>query len=89
VVIDNGHETFVAVLRRRLKYLDAGEPLDLNRDLKSLGLDSMAAVDLLFDIEDAFHVTLPDELLVAETFSTATTLYETLCSLKKEGVGQP
>lgn len=82
---DKEQDVFLHLLRRRLKFLDSGHELDMNHDLKSLGLDSMTSVDLLFDIEDAFNVTLPDEYIVEQTFSTAATLWQTVSSLKKEG----
>lgn len=42
--------------------------------LSDLGLNSMKVVELLLEIESEFEVTLPDELLVAETFRTAANL---------------
>ena len=68
---DDRYET---VLRRHLKYLPDGEPLTADADLKEFGLDSMASVDLLFDMEDTFGIVVPDDYLVAETFATPTTL---------------
>ncbi|MFI1994566.1 phosphopantetheine-binding protein [Actinoplanes sp. NPDC020271] len=59
------------VLRRHLTYLPAGAPLDPGADLKDLGLDSMKAVELVFDLEDELGVALPDEMMNAKTFSTA------------------
>jgi acyl carrier protein len=67
-------DRFQGMLRRHLKYLDAGAELDLDAELKPLGLDSMASLDLLFDIEDTFEVTLPDEYLTEQTFATGRSL---------------
>lgn len=69
-------DSFQEMLRRHLKYLDADADLDLDAELKPLGLDSMASLDLLFDIEDTFSVTLPDEYLTEETFTTGRSLKE-------------
>jgi acyl carrier protein len=74
-------DQFKDLLRRHLKYLDDGKELGMDDDLKSLGLDSMAAVDLLFDIEDTFDVTLPDEYLVQETFANPRSLHQVLDKL--------
>jgi acyl carrier protein len=71
-------DRFKDVLRPHLKYLDAGAELSLDDDLKSLGLDSMAAVNLLFDLEDELGVILPDELLVERTFATGVALLEAI-----------
>ena len=43
-------------------------------DLAALGLDSMSALNLLFDIEEEFSVEFPEEYLTAEVFSTPNSL---------------
>jgi acyl carrier protein len=73
------------ILRRHLKYLPDGAELPADADLRSLGLDSMAAVDLLFDIEDTFDVVLPDEALAEQTFTTPTALHDALEQLGEDG----
>lgn len=67
-------DRFEEMLRRHLKYLGQGSELNLDSELKPLGLDSMASLDLLFDIEDTFDVTLPDEYLNDQTFATGRSL---------------
>ena len=67
-------DRFERLLRAHLKYLDDDADLDPDAELKSLGLDSMASLDLLFDIEDTFEVVLPDEYLNEETFATGRSL---------------
>jgi diaminopimelate decarboxylase len=66
---------FDQILRRHLKYLDPGDALDPDQPLRDLGLDSMQAVELLFDVEDRFDRVLDDEELTAETFATARSLW--------------
>ncbi len=44
--------------------------------LKELGLDSMASIRLLADLEEEYGVSIPDERLVEETFSTPNRLWE-------------
>lgn len=73
-------DRFQAVLRPHLKYLDQGAELTLDDDLKGLGLDSMAAVNLLFDLEDELGLTLPDDLLVEQTFASGHALLEAITS---------
>ncbi|WP_433392201.1 acyl carrier protein [Micromonospora sp. KLBMP9576] len=68
--------TFEAVLRRHLRHLDAGSPIPPDVALKDLGLDSMQAVELVFDLEDELDVALPDEAMTAETFATAGRLWQ-------------
>lgn len=69
---------FEAVLRKHLTYLAATTPLSPDDDLKSLGLDSMKSVDLVFDIEDELGITLPDEAMTAATFKTPASLWAAL-----------
>jgi acyl carrier protein len=83
---ENVGALLVDVLRPRLKYLKPTDELDLDRDLRSLGLDSMASISLLLDIEEAFDITMPDEYLVEETFSTARSLWRAISSLKEDRV---
>jgi acyl carrier protein len=71
-------DRFKDVLRPHLKYLERDVELALDDDLKSLGLDSMAAVNLLFDLEDELGVIIPDELLVERTFATGLALLEAI-----------
>jgi acyl carrier protein len=42
----------------------------MDEDLGKLGLDSMAAIDLLLDLEKEFQIQIPDSLLTAEAFAT-------------------
>jgi len=47
-----------------------------------LGLDSMRAIELLFALEDAYQVSVPDELLTDATFETAGSLWTAVASLQ-------
>lgn len=71
---------FDQILRRHLKYLEPGQALDPDRSLQDLGLDSMQAVELLFDIEDHFNRVLDDEDLNEQTFATARSLWDVISS---------
>lgn len=59
-----------------------GSHADLELDpctaLSALGLDSMALVSLLLDLEETFDFQIPDELLSARTFETATSLWDAI-----------
>ncbi len=75
-------QAFVTIVRRHLKYLAPDEELAPQASLKGLGLDSMAAVTLMFDIEDEFAVTLPDSHLTPETFATPASLWGVIDALR-------
>ncbi|MZE80322.1 acyl carrier protein [Streptomyces xinghaiensis] len=46
--------------------------------LRDFGLDSMQSIELLFAIEDAFGVSLPDDDLNDTTFATAGSLWNVI-----------
>lgn len=58
------------IIRPNLKFLSKGAEIGRDDDLGELGLDSLAAINLLFDIESEFGVTIPDEVLDENTFSS-------------------
>jgi acyl carrier protein len=68
------NERFTSAVIPHLKFLD-GRTLTAESSLPELGLDSMQAIDLLFDLEDAFGVPLPDDELSDTTFATAGNLW--------------
>lgn len=53
----------------------------MDEDLGKLGLDSMASIDLLMDIESQFGVQIPDELMTVDTFSTGNHLLAVIAKL--------
>ncbi len=77
-----------AVLRPHLRFLEGNAPLGRDQPLGDLGLDSMAAVNLLLDLEQAFDVQIPDDLLSAETFETFASVEATFRPLLENTNGQ-
>ncbi|QFY14815.1 hypothetical protein GBF35_39960 [Nonomuraea phyllanthi] len=71
---------FQGLLRAHLPYADAGR-LTAHDELGALGLDSMGVVRLVVDVEQAYGVELPDELLNETTFATVGSLWQTLSGL--------
>jgi len=63
------------LLRPHLKFISASEPLTADSHLGALGLDSMAAINLLFDLEQEFEIQITDEAISENTFTTLTHLY--------------
>jgi len=53
--------------------------------LPDLGLDSMAAIELVLAIEDTFDAQFPEDRLVRETFAT----YQSLEGVVRSMVGRP
>jgi acyl carrier protein len=73
--------TLHRVLATHLRYVQAGEPIPRDVDLRELGLDSTAAIELLVDLEEALRMTIPDAALNERTFRTAATLEHALRAL--------
>jgi acyl carrier protein len=57
-----------------LKFLN-GRELGPDDSLRERGLDSMQSINVLFEIEDVFGVSLPDEDITDATFATPATLW--------------
>lgn len=68
-------QKFIAILRRHLRYLVPAEELPADAPLRELGLDSMAAVGLVLELESAFGVTFTESNLRPETFASAASLW--------------
>lgn len=60
----------ITLLRPHLRLVPPGAPIQLEDDLGKLGLDSLAAIDVLMEIENQFGVAIPDELITVDTFDT-------------------
>jgi acyl carrier protein len=68
-------------VRPHLRLLKNDDRLDPDENLGETGLDSLASIDLLGKIEDAFGIMIPDEALTENTFTSLTTLAELVESL--------
>jgi acyl carrier protein len=73
---------FVTLLRPFLKYA-GDEEITPDSRLRDLGLDSMRAIELLFALEDAYDVVVPDEKLVEDTFETCDSLWTMIQELRE------
>jgi acyl carrier protein len=76
-------ERLEQLVRPRLRFLKAADSLNADDNLGELGLDSMASVELLVEIEDQFDVQIPDEFLEENTFQSLNTLSELLARVLK------
>lgn len=69
---------FADLLRRHLHPMEDPAQLQPDTRLSALGLDSMRAVELLFDVEDTFDVHLPDDAMRPDTFATPQVLWQAI-----------
>ncbi len=59
------------------------EALADNDDLFAVGLDSLAIVNVMLALEEAFDVELPDDMLNRRTFASIHALETAVASLKE------
>ena len=74
-------ERFDVVLRRHLRLASPSMRVDDDDELASNGLDSLATVSLLVDLEETFAVSFPGALLTPATFRTPAALRAAVQSL--------
>ncbi|MFQ6143693.1 acyl carrier protein [Streptomyces seoulensis] len=72
---------FTDLLRPFLKHAGPDDlTLTPETDLRRLGVDSMQAIELLFQLEDGFGIQLPDEDMNDATFATAGSLWRAVAA---------
>jgi len=74
-------EAFLTILYGHLKQVGDRKSLTMEANLYTLGLDSMAAVNLMLELEEIFGVVFPDALLAEATFETPMALKSAIVSL--------
>lgn len=74
-------ERFETLLRGHLPFLEAGEEVAADLNLREFGLDSLGVVDLLVSLEEAYGVRFIGEDLKMDTFAAPSVLWATLSKL--------
>ncbi|GMQ86816.1 MAG: hypothetical protein BMS9Abin08_0014 [Gammaproteobacteria bacterium] len=74
-------EVFLGILNGHLRKIGDGNSLTMESNLYELGLESMAAVNLLLELEEIYGVIFPDALLNESTFETPLALKLAIVSL--------
>jgi acyl carrier protein len=75
--------TFEEVLRSVLRDLPAEAALQPDADLRALGLDSQALVEVLVRLETEYQALLPDEALDFQTFATPQGLWTAVAPIAR------
>lgn len=57
--------------------------------LESLGIDSLAAAELFFGVEDAFHISFPSQAVPLPTLGDVAAYIETLIAQQHAGQAAP
>ena len=63
-------EQLIEIAAPHLKFLEEEARIGIDDSLAEAGLDSMASINLLLDIEDEVGVSIPDELIEETSFET-------------------
>ena len=59
------------------------EDLTPDAELEALGLDSLSVIEFMFNIEDEFHIKLPDERVEIKTIKDIAGIVERLVAEQK------
>ncbi len=71
---DSSYLILRPILKQHAKLRVSSDQLSDDTNLFEAGLDSLAMVNVMLAIEDAFQVELPDAMLSRETFSSIASL---------------
>jgi acyl carrier protein len=69
------------LLRAHTRFMSAGEDIDPDMPLASLGVDSLDMIELIVKIEDKFDLDIPAEQVTPETFATPASIWRLLCQI--------
>lgn len=59
---------------------EPAEEIDIEAELRDMGMDSLIFIQLILDIEDLFNIEFPDEYLLLEDVKNI----RTLCDIVKK-----
>lgn len=60
--------------------LEYNQDIYVNQDLAEIGLDSLASVTLLVELEEMYNIEFDDEEMLFENFSTITKINNLVCN---------
>ncbi|MEU0821379.1 acyl carrier protein [Streptomyces mirabilis] len=75
--------TFEKMIRQALALLPSGDELSPDLNTATFGLDSLAAVELLINIEAAYDIQVPEDLLQLSSFATPGSLWKLIGDVRE------
>ena len=81
------YERLRAILVKEYK-LDVGQ-VSLDAPLEALGIDSLGLADMLFNLEDEFHIVLPPEQVDLPTIGDVVDFIDGLIASQDSNTSQP
>jgi acyl carrier protein len=77
--------TLETIQRMMVEQLELkAEDLTPDAQLEALGLDSLSIIEFMFNIEDAFHIKLPDERVEIKTVQDIASIVERMVTEQKK-----
>ncbi|MEM6279405.1 MAG: phosphopantetheine-binding protein [Verrucomicrobiota bacterium] len=67
-----------SVLLPHLRFLEPNTELNAEDSLAELGLDSLASINLLFDLETEFDIQISDDVITDNSFTTLFEIEKTM-----------
>lgn len=80
-------ETFERLLRPRLSLLTPAAVIAADTPLALLGLDSLGTVALVAELEDAYAVSLSDDVMIPRNFRTARAFWSVFSVAREQSAG--
>lgn len=72
--MDDTNARLRQILKTQARLGDVADTIADGADLFAAGLDSLAIVNVMLAVEEAFDIELPDEMLSRQTFASITAL---------------
>lgn len=69
---------YLEVIASQVKAAEPDADAVLEHPFDELGVDSLAMVNLIVELENALGITMPDEILTPEAFASPGTLWKAL-----------
>jgi acyl carrier protein len=77
-------KTFLSVLKNHMDSDMEESEIPLDSSLEEIGIDSFKAVYLILDIEQAFDILIPEDIIAPEIFGSPQTLFNAIKELIKK-----
>jgi acyl carrier protein len=72
---------FEELVRPHCRFVPADSPVDPDTGFALLGLDSLAMLTLIAEVEDRFGVMIPDTVMVGQEFDTPASMWRSVSRL--------
>ncbi|MEU4772785.1 phosphopantetheine-binding protein [Micromonospora sp. NPDC023644] len=82
-LVDSVERVVTDLVRRRVRTGDSGALADPHADLAALGVDSVALVELIVQLEEAYSISFPSTMLDRSTFRSVSSIVDAVTTLRQ------